>query len=35
MPKSGETYLLNFIKIDKEKKDAFVDECRKNPEKSE
>ena len=35
IPKSGESYLFNVLKIGKEKRDAFVDECQKNPERFE
>ena len=35
IPKSGESCLLNVIKIGEEKRDAFVDECQKNTERFE
>ena len=35
IPKSGDSYLLNVIKISEEKRDAFADECRKNPARFE
>ena len=31
IPKSGENFLLNVIKLGEEKRNAFVNECRKNP----
>ena len=35
IPKSGESYLLNVIKIGEEKREIFVDERQKNPERFE
>ena len=35
IPRLGESFLLNVIKISEEKGDAFIDECRQNPERFE